>query len=255
MAYQQKKDIGTRWEASQRWVRVMFGGETIADSRRVMLLRDGPYSIHYLFPQSDVRMDLLEPSEKTEHSPMKGEAIFWHVRAGERLAEDAAFSYPNVKEDRPDLRGYIAFNWKQMDQWFEEEEEVISHPRDPWHRVDTIRSSRHIRVEIDGVTVAESRRPVLLFETGLPARYYLPQEDIRMDLLTPTERRSGCPYKGYASYWTATVNGKAYADIVWAYHEPFPEAGRIAGLLSFYNEKVDIFLDGVLEEKPKTAWS
>lgn len=255
MAYHQKKDIGTRWDASQRWVRVMFGGETIADSRHVMLLRDGPYSIHYLFPQPDVRMDLLEPSGKTERSAMKGDAVFWHVRVGEKLAENAAFAYPNEKEDRPDLRGYIGFNWKQMDKWFEEEEEIISHPRDPWHRVDTVQSSRHIRVEIDGVTVAESRRPVLLFETGLPARYYLPQEDIRMDLLRPTEHRSSCPYKGYASYWTVTVSNKEYPEFVWAYLEPFPEAGKIAGLLSFYNEKLDIYVDGVLEEKPKTVWS
>ncbi len=140
-----------------------------------------------------------------------------------------------------------------MDAWYEEEEEVFVHPRDPYHRVDTVSSSRHIQVVVDGEIVAETRRAHLLFETGLPTRYYISQEDVRMSLLTPTQTQ--CPYKGVSSYWSVHVNGSVHEDIVWGYPNPIPEIPKIKGLVSFYNEKLDIYVDGVLEEKPRTVWS
>ena len=142
-----------------------------------------------------------------------------------------------------------------MEHWFEEDEEVFVHPRDPYSRVDTLPSTRHIRVEVDGVTVADSKRPYLLFETGLPTRYYIPPEDVKMDLLQPTDSHTRCPYKGVASYWSVQVGDNIYKDIVWSYPDPIPESPKLEGLLSFYNEKVDIFVDGVKEVRPQTHWS
>lgn len=243
------------FEPTARHLRVTFGGEVIAESKRAMLLRDSSYQLIYYFPEEDVRMDLLVPTDHVEGSPYKGERVHWTVKVDERVAENAAFAYPNLKEGRPDLRGYIAFKWNAMDAWYEEDERVYVHPRDPYHRVDTIRSSRHIRVEIDGMTVAETDRPHLLFETGLPTRYYIPLEDVRMDLMTPTETHTGCPYKGTASYWSAEINGEVYDDIAWAYLDPLPEIPKIRDTLSFYNERVDIYVDGELEERPRTVFA
>ncbi len=142
-----------------------------------------------------------------------------------------------------------------MDAWFEEDEEVFTHPRDPYTRVDILPSSRHVRVEVDGVTVAETSKPTLLFETGLPVRYYLPKTHVRMDLLTPTERRTHCPYKGEAEYWSVRVGEAVHRDLAWSYRAPLPESQRIAGLISFYNERVDLHVDGVAQERPQTPFS
>jgi uncharacterized protein (DUF427 family) len=142
-----------------------------------------------------------------------------------------------------------------MDAWFEEDEEVFTHPRDPYTRVDILPSSRHVRVEVDGVTLAESASPRLLFETGLPVRYYLPKTHVRMDLLTPTDSESHCPYKGQAQWWSVRVGDSLHEDLAWSYRAPLPESQKIAGLVAFYNEKVDIYVDGVLQERPRTKFS
>ena len=143
-----------------------------------------------------------------------------------------------------------------MDHWFEEDDEIFVHPRDPYHRVDVLSSSRHVRVELGDETVAETDRPRLLFETNLPTRYYVPRMDVRMELFTPTEKRTHCPYKGEAVYWTANVNGEAFEDIVWSYPRPIPECAKIEGLLAFFNERADIWVDGELQERPaNTPWS
>jgi uncharacterized protein (DUF427 family) len=153
------------------------------------------------------------------------------------------------------IDGYTRIQWDGVDAWFEEDEEVFKHPRDPYHRVDVRDSSRHVRVIVDGVVVAESTRPRLLFETGLPTRYYLPKLDVRMDLLSPTTTASVCPYKGEAEYWSITTNGTTHSDLVWGYRDPIPEAFKIAGLVCFYNEKVDIEIDGQLAGRPQTPFS
>jgi uncharacterized protein (DUF427 family) len=242
-------------EPTPRWIRAKFGGETIADSKQVLLLIESPHQLIYYFPIVDVRMDLLIPSGYVEESRYKGSAFFYQVEVGGKVAENAAWAYPQTQPNRPDLENYIAFKWAAMDAWYEEEEEVFVHPRNPYHRVDTIPSSRHIEVVIDGVKVADTRRGHLLFETSLPTRYYIPQEDVRMELLTSTEKHTRCPYKGVASYWNVAVNGKVHQDIVWSYLSPIPEIPKIRELVSFFNEKVDIYVDGVLLDRPRTAWS
>ena len=180
---------------------------------------------------------------------------YYDVVIGDRSADSGAWIYFDGEGDFAALKGYLAFNWRKMDHWFEEEEEVFVHPRDPYHRIDAIQSSRHIRIVINGNAVAESHRPVVLFETGLPTRYYLPQDDVRMDLLTPSRAKTDCPYKGAASYWNVNVSGDEYLNIVWGYQEPIEEIKKISGLLCFFNEKVDVFVNGELEETPETLWS
>jgi len=143
-----------------------------------------------------------------------------------------------------------------MDEWLEEDEPIYVHPRDPYKRVDILGSSRHVVVQIDGVTVADSHQPRILFETSLPPRYYLPLPDVRMDLLRPSEHKSHCPYKGEASYWDVVLpDGTVHEGLVWGYRTPLPESQKIAGLVAFYDEKVDVFLDDVLQERPVTAFS
>ena len=235
---------------SPKWVRVFFGGETIANSRRVMLRRETGRLPLYFFPQEDVRMELL--SDQTS----KGEAIFWSVQVGERSAKDAAWSYADPKGPAADLRGYIAFEWAAMDGWFEEDEEVYVHARDPFKRIDIIHSSRHVRVVVAGETVAESHRPVLLFEGNYPTRYYLPKMDVRLDVLVPSETHTQCPYKGVASYFSVKVGDTLVKDLAWYYPFPVPESSKIKNLVCFFNERVDaLYVDGELMPKPKTQWS
>jgi len=142
-----------------------------------------------------------------------------------------------------------------MDAWFEEDEEVYVHARDPYSRVDILPSSRSVRVELDGVVLAESTHTNVLFETGLPPRWYIPKVDVRFDLLEPTASVTRCPYKGTAEYWSADVNGRRVEDIAWSYRTPLPESERVAGLVCFYSERTDLFIEGELQERPKTPFS
>ena len=142
-----------------------------------------------------------------------------------------------------------------MSDWLEEDEPVYTHARDPHTRVDILASSRHVRVEIDGVTVADSRSPRILFETGLPPRYYLPLTDIRTDLLRPSASQSHCPYKGTAGYWSVDTGTSLHEDIVWIYRTPLLESIKVAGLAAFYDEKVDVFVDDVPQRRPQTKFS
>jgi uncharacterized protein (DUF427 family) len=154
-----------------------------------------------------------------------------------------------------ELPNHVHFPWRTFDAWFEEDEEVFVHPRDPNTRVDILPSSRRVVVEIDGVVVADSTHARVLFETRLPPRWYIPKTDVRMDLLTPTNTVSLCPYKGQAEYWTAHVGDRDAVDIAWSYPTPLPESERIAGLVSFYNEKVDLIVDGERLERARTKFS
>jgi uncharacterized protein (DUF427 family) len=242
-------------ELSPRWVRVKFNGETIADSKRAVLLRETGHLPVYYFPPEDVRQDLLEPTELHTRCPFKGEASYWTIRVGDRVANNAMWGYLDPLPEREDIRGYRAFYWNRVDAWYEEDEQIFEHPRDPYHRFDVVQSTRPVRVEIGGQTVADSQRPRLLFETGLPTRYYLPVEDVRMDLLEPTETSSVCPYKGTASYWKLAGDASG-RDVAWSYQEPIAESPKIRGLIAFFNERVDaLYVDGELQSKPKTPWS
>lgn len=247
---------GYRWEDARRRVRNVFNGVTIADSRHAMLLQEAGRLPVFYFPLDDVCLDHLEPSEHTTSSPWKGEAAYWHLRAGDRVAENAAWTYPDPPSTAPPIKGYAAFYWTKMDAWFEEDEQVFGHARDPYKRVDVLPSTRHVRVVLGGQTIAESRRARLLIETGIITRYYIPAADVRMDLLTPTDSTSHCPYKGKAAYWSARVGEREYKDVVWSYRQPLPECTTIGGLLCFYNERVDaIYVDDALVPTPRTIWS
>ena len=250
------QELRFRWEDSRRRVRVFFAGIAVADSTRVMLLHEfGRLPVFY-FPLQDVRMDLMQETSRRSSSPLKGEASYWTVRVGDRLAEHAAWSYADPLPDGPPVQGYLAFYWHLMDAWYEEDEEVFAHARDPYKRVDVLPSSRHVRVVLSGVTIAESRRPRLVLETGLPTRSSLPAQDVRMDLLEPTETTTRCPYKGQASYWSATVGERQFKDIVWSYRSPLPACSLISGLLCFFDERVEaLYVEGVRQALPSTPWS
>jgi uncharacterized protein (DUF427 family) len=242
-------------EATPRRVRVKFNGEIIADSKRALLLRETGHLPVYYFPPEDVRQDVLEPTEQHTRCPYKGEASYWTIRVGDREAPNVMWGYLDPLPEREDIRGYRALYFAKMDAWYEEEEEIFKHPRDPYHRVDVLQSARHIRIELEGQTLAESRRPWLLFETGHPTRYYLPVEDVRMDLLEPTDTSSVCPYKGTAAYWKVAGAGPR-RDVAWSYQDPILECPKIRGLVSFFNERVDaVYVDDELQDKPHTAWS
>ena len=199
------------------------GGETVVDSRAAVLVWEpGKRVPVYAVPRTDVSFD----------------------------DESALTTY-----DDPDLEGYVTVAWKALDRWLEEDEEVVVHPRDPFHRVDALRSSRHVRAEIDGTVIAESERPVVLFETGLPPRYYLPREDVDEKLLEPSPMHTGCPYKGVASYFHVVLDGARHTNLLWYYPEPLAAVAEIRGLLAPYNERVDLIVDGEREERPETPWS
>jgi uncharacterized protein (DUF427 family) len=237
-------------------VRAYLAGQLVADTRQPLLVWEIPYYPAYYIPVADVRASLV-PTGKTVHSPSRGEAAVYDLRAGSGAeaaeAAGAAIRYP----DSPitELRDHVRLDWDAMDEWLEEDEPVYTHPRDPYTRVDILASSRHVRVEIDGVTVADSTRPHVLFETGLPPRYYLPLPDVRTDLLRPSGTVTHCPYKGAASYWSVDTGQGVHPDAVWTYRTPLPESQKVAGLVSFYNEKVDLYVDGVPQERPHTKFS
>jgi uncharacterized protein (DUF427 family) len=238
-----------RVEQGAKRVRVYLGGQLVADTTRPFLVWEWPYFPTYYLPASDVRAELV-PTGKTEHSPSRGDGQLYDVTVATATAEGAALRYPDSRLEA--LRDLVRLDWGSMSEWFEEDEPVYTHPRDPYHRVDILASSRHVRIEIDGVMIAESSQPRILFETGLPPRYYVPLTDVRMDLLRPSAAQTHCPYKGTAGYWSVDTGKAVHEDIMWIYRLPLPESQKIAGLACLYNEKVDLYLDGELQERPRT---
>tara|TARA_B100000809_G_scaffold169988_1_gene167352 strand:+ start:56 stop:862 length:807 start_codon:yes stop_codon:yes gene_type:complete len=243
-------------EPSARWLRVMHNGVYIADSKRTVLLHETGHVPVYYFPKEDVRMDLMEPTDNVTQCPYKGDAEYWTLKVGDAAAEEnALWSYPEPFDICPDISNYVAFYWNKVEHWFEEDEEIFVHARDPYKRVDAMASTRNIKVVVGGQTVAESDRPTLLFETGMPVRYYLPVTDVRMDLLEASEKVTRCPYKGASNYYS--VKGfEDGEDLAWYYRYPTNEASKIANLVCFFNERVDaIYVDGEVQDKPVTRWS
>ena len=239
-------------EPVPRRIRATLAGDTVLDTVRALYVWEKPYYPQYYIPVADIRAELI-PSGATEHSPSRGDAEIYDVKVSGATAGGAARRYPDSPLE--DLREAVRLDWAAMSEWFEEDEPVYTHPRDPYTRVDILASSRHVRVEIDGVAVADSRQPRILFETGLPPRYYLPLTDVRMDLLRPSATESHCPYKGTAAYWSVDSGQQVHEDIGWIYRTPLPESQKIAGLACFYNEKVDVYLDGDLQPRPATHFS
>jgi uncharacterized protein (DUF427 family) len=211
----------------------------------------------YYFPVADVKMDLLDATDHHTHCPYKGEASYYSIRAGDTVAENAAWHYRAPLPTAPnELADEIAFYWDKMDQWLEEDDEVFVHPRDPYHRVDVLHSSRHVEVKVNGEIVADTRRPRLLFETGMPTRYYIPKVDVRLDVLEDSDTVSRCPYKGVASYYSMRTGDGVVNDVAWYYPSPIPECPKIENMVCFFNERADaILVDGQAESKPTTPWS
>ncbi len=227
-----------------RRVRAGFGGETVADTAAGMLLHETNYLPKLYFPDADVRSDLLEPSDTVTWCPFKGEATYRSVRVGDRVAGDAVWAYPDPLEGARWLAGYASIDWSSMDAWFDEDEEVEGHLRDPYHRVDVRRSSRHVRVLAGDEVIAESTRPKLLSETGLPNRWYLPGGDVRGGVLEPSDTVTVCPYKGTASYWSLLLGERRIDDAAWSYEQPLENALAAGGHVCFVHPEVTVEVDG-----------
>jgi uncharacterized protein (DUF427 family) len=231
-----------RAEQAHKRVRALLAGQVVVDTIRPVLVWEGPHYPVYYLPRADVRAELVATGQVVR-SASRGDAHRHHVVVPGRQADDAAATHPD--SPMPELRDLVRLDWDAMDTWLEEDEIVYGHARNPYHRVDVLASSRHVRVEIDGVTVADSVRPVVLFETAIRPRFYLPLSDVRTDLLRPSDSATHCPYKGTAGYYSVEVNGTLHEDVVWTYRTPLAESIRIAGLVCFYDEKVDVLVDGV----------
>jgi uncharacterized protein (DUF427 family) len=207
-----------------RRMRALLDGETVVDSRRVQLVHEHGRLPRCYFPPADVRMDVLEPRGLVS------------------------------RHDAPLLEGLVTVEWGAMDAWFEEDEPALGHARDPYHRVDALRSSRHVVVSLEGEVLAESSSPTVIYETGLPPRWYLPPGDVRV-ALEPSELRTTCAYKGHAEYHSARTAAGLVENIAWTYREPLRDAVPVAGLIAFFNERVDLDVDGERRPRPQTAWS
>ncbi|HWM08370.1 MAG TPA: DUF427 domain-containing protein, partial [Solirubrobacteraceae bacterium] len=237
-----------RHDPLERRVRGRLGDDTIVDTTRAVLLWE-PRRVcpTYAVPAEDIRGDLAPAPAIDGHVPgvlHPGIQFGVHTAAGEPISI-AGREGIGFRLDDDDLVGYVALDFDGFDAWQDEDEPVVGHPRDPYHRVDVHRSSRALRIALDGDVVAETTGARLVSETNLPTRFYLPREDVRAEL-RPTASRTYCPYKGEASWWS--VDG--YDDLAWSYERPLPDAVALEGLISFWNERVDVYLDGELRRPP-----
>lgn len=246
-----------RTEPIDKWVRGRVGGRVLVETREPLLVWQGPFPPVYAFALDEVAEGVLVPVEARTHDgfsffgPQAPVAQWYDVVAGEEVLRGAAWAL-----DADAVRDRVVLTWQPgLIEWTEEDEAVSGHPRDPHKRVEALRSSRHVEVAVGGVTVASSDRPVLLFETDLPTRYYLPRDDVRLDLLEATDNRSVCAYKGQADgYWT-WPGPPPLANVAWSYSSPAPAVGAIVDRVAFYNELVDLTVDGVPQRRPKSPFS
>ncbi len=228
-----------------RRVRATFGGQVLLDTRAAKLLHESNLLPALYVPEDDIDQSLVEPTDHTTHCPFKGDASYWTVRVGDRVAENAMWAYPEPIAEAEWLRGHRALYFDRMDAWFDEDERIEGHLRDPYHRVDVRRTSRHVVVRCGDTILAESTRPMLLSETGLPNRYYLPADDVRGDLLVSSTTTSVCPYKGEANYWSFRDGDRTIADVAWGYHQPLDEAARVADHRCFASsDDITVEVDG-----------
>ncbi len=222
-----------------RRYRAIFAEQSLADSCDAVLLCEGKLHPVIYFPAEAVSQALLVPSDHHSHCPFKGDARYWTLKAGDKVVENAAWSYPEPLPDAAGIAGHIAFYWNAVDSFWHEEQELLAHPRHPFIRIDTLESHRRVVVRAAGEILADTRRAVLLFETGLPVRYYIPRLDVSMVALTSSTTSSVCPYKGTASYFSIEQAGKQIADVAWTYLDPFAEVALIKDHICFYPERVD----------------
>ena len=240
-------------EPVPRRVRAFLGGAAVLDTIRALYVWEWPKYPQYYIPLADFDPELLVNEEHPEHLS-RGSAMRYGLRVGESSRPGAAHVYGD--DALEGLAGTVRLEWDALDAWFEEDEQVFVHPRDPYAHVDALRSKRPVHVELGGVTLAESSSPVMVFETGLPTRYYLDRTDISWEYLEPSDTVTACPYKGATSgYWSVRLGEELHADLAWAYDFPTRQLQPIAGLIAFYNEKVDLTVGGVRLERPQTHFS
>ncbi|GIF76568.1 DUF427 domain-containing protein [Asanoa siamensis] len=244
-----------RHEPTEKRVRAVLGGVTVVDTTDAVLVWEPRRIVPtYAVPLADVRADLTPAGDVTAGGPgflHPGIPFTVHSTDGEALTVSASGDVRAEAAFRPadaDLHDHVLLDFDAMDHWFEEDEEIHGHPRDPYHRVDARASSRHVRIEDGGVLLAETSRPVLVYETNLPVRFYLPREDVVADL-TDSDQVTYCPYKGQASYWSTSER----SNVVWSYQRPLPDALPIKGLVAFYDDILDVTVDGKLRDRPGGA--
>ena len=227
----------------------MLAGEVVLDTTKALYVWEWPNYPQYYIPIADVNRALLVDEQHSERLH-RGSAQLHGLRVGAIVRPSSARLYLDGS-----VAGAIRFDWDALDAWFEEDEEVFVHPRNPYTRVDALRSTRRVRVELDGALLAESSSPVMVFETGLPTRYYFNRTELNFSHLVPTETVTACPYKGRTSgYWSVRVANSTHPDLAWAYDFPTRQVLPIAGMIAFYNEKVDITIDGELLPRPRTQF-
>lgn len=233
-----------------KWIRGFRNGRLVVDSRNTLFVWEHEYYPAWYVPVGDVAADIVV-TDLTFEGGSRGTGAIVDLQIGDVVISSAGWQHLGS----PPLAGRIRLEWESMDAWFEEDVEVFVHPRSPEVRIDVLPTSKHVRVLIDGEVVADSVRSSVLYEATLPPRYYLPQGDVRMDLLALTDTESQCPYKGWAHYWSVTVDGVMHADVAWGYRTPLPESAGVAGLVCFYNERVDIEIDGDMVAQPVTKFT
>jgi uncharacterized protein (DUF427 family) len=239
-----------RVERAPRRIRGFLADEVVFDTTRALYVWEWPYYPQYYVPLVDVNSDLLIAEKATQHSP-RGLVDLHGLRVGQIHRPHAARVLRDSSIHR--LSGTVRFEWTALDAWFEEDERIFVHPRNPYVRVDALRSTRKVNVELEGIVLGESSSAIMVFETGLPTRYYFNRTEINFDHLIPTYTVTECPYKGTTSgYWSVCTGEDVHRDLAWSYDFPTRQLLPIAGLIAFYNEKVDIFVDGDLLERPKT---
>ena len=240
-------------EPVPRRIRAVLAGQTVLDTTSARYVWEWPGFPQYYVPLTDVVEGALVDEGTTEETAL-GDVRHCTLTVDGTTRPHAARVLGAAKVEG--LDDTVRFEWSALDAWFEEDEQVFVHPRSPYTRVDAVRSTRRLRVESKGVVLAESASPVMLFETGLPTRYYLNRTDVDFAHLEPSDTVTECPYKGTTTgYWSARIGDRLHPDVAWTYAFPTREVLPIAGLIAFYNEKVDLFLDGVALERPHTHFS
>jgi len=235
-------------EPVPRRVRAQLGGRTVLDTTRALYVWEWPAYPQFYVPATDLAPDVLVVHDQVAEQPL-GTARQVDLRAGE--VTRAGAGHLHLGDAEPRLRGHVRLEWDALDAWFEEDEQVFVHPRNPYARVDALRSTRHVRVELHGLVLAESAAPVIVFETGLPPRFYFERTAVDFRHLVASDTETACPYKGRTSaWWSLRIGDEVDPDIAWSYDFPTAALLPIAGLVAFYDEKVDVVLDGVLQERP-----
>jgi uncharacterized protein (DUF427 family) len=232
-----------RYVTTPKRVRALLDGQTVLDSRDALLVYEPRRVVPwYAVPPSDLHLQLSEqdpsPVPELQAPVLPPHHNDWHTVPGRSL-HLAGHGEVAFRPDDPDLGGRVVVHWEPF-EWLEEDEPVIGHPHDPFKRIDVLRSSRQVRVEVDGVILAESSRPMVLIETSLPVRWYLPPSEVRMNLLTQSATHTVCAYKGVASYFSAAGT----ADVAWCYPDPLHDALQVKDLICFWRP-AKVLVDGV----------